>query len=135
MYIRWTSDGLGAWAGRFSPLVPPRNLGGCPRVEGDAVAAALDGPAPPSSRGWVRGAPIALRPRPVFGGMVDKYAFGVTRGSLLEGPFFEKSMTAENIRPNVRLWAFHKFAVFCLMTGIRASIKGILFCFGAKLDS
>lgn len=90
MYIRWTSDGLGAWAGRFSPLVPPRNLGGCPRVEGDAVAAALDGPAPPSSRGWVRGAPIALRPRPVFGGMVDKYAFGVTRGSLLEGPFSKK---------------------------------------------
>jgi hypothetical protein len=88
MYIRWTSDGLGAPAGRLPPLVPPRDLGGRPRVGGDAVAAALDGPAPPASRGCVRGAPIVLRPRPVFGGMVNKCAFGVTRGPLLDGPVF-----------------------------------------------
>jgi hypothetical protein len=117
MYIRCTSDGLGAPAGRLPPLVPPRDLGR-PRVEGDAIAAALDGPAPPSSRGCVRGPPTVLRPRPVFGGMVDKWAFGVARQTLLEraieGAFFRTNRAAKDIRPTAQLCAVHKFAVSCL---------------------
>ena len=45
-----------------------------PRVEGEAVAAARDGPAAglsfPAPSAFSRGAAVTLRPLPVFGGMV-----------------------------------------------------------------
>lgn len=68
-HIRWTSESLGAPAGRFPPLDGPVDLRTL-WADGDAV----DGPAAAAVvrllLASVRGAAVILWPRPVLGGMV-----------------------------------------------------------------
>jgi hypothetical protein len=74
MYIRWISERFDAPAGRFPDLMLPMDVG-CPRVDGDAFPVAPDEPAAALSFPAVdRDVADTLRPCPVFGGMMIRFA-------------------------------------------------------------